>query len=78
MHEVDTKAIQKAMIDADIESIEQLAEVSGVNRATVADVVKGRSYPSSMVMEKLKVALKLTSEEAGKIFFKEKLTAGVI
>lgn len=78
MHEVDTKAIQIAMINAGIESIEQLSEISGVNRATTADVVKGRSYPSSMVMEKLKVALNLTSEEAGKIFFKEKLTADVI
>lgn len=77
MHEVDTKALQKAMIDADISSIEQLSEIAGVNRNTIGDVVKGRSYPSSSVMEKIKIALNLTSEQAGRIFFKEKLTETV-
>lgn len=74
MHEIDTNELRKAMIDAGIDTIEQLAEKAGVNRITTADVVKGRIYPSSMVMEKLKIALGLSSEKAGAIFFKEKLT----
>ena len=78
MHEVDTNRLRKAMIDAGIDTIEQLAEKAGINRVTTADVVKGRIYPSSMVMEKIKIALGLTSEDAGLIFFKEKLTADVI
>lgn len=73
MHEVDTKALQIAMINADIENIEQLSEKSGINRVTTADVVKGRIYPSSKVMEAFKIALGLTSEQAGAIFFKEKV-----
>ena len=59
------------------DTIEQLAEKAGVNRVTTADVVKGRIYPSSMVMEKIKLALGLSSEETGAIFFKEKLTSDV-
>lgn len=78
MHEVDTNKLRKAMIDAGIDTIEQLAEKAGINRVTTADVVKGRIYPSSMVMEKIKLALGLSSEETGAIFFKEKLTADVI
>lgn len=77
MHEIDTNELKKAMIDAGIDTIEQLAEKSGVSRQTTADVVKGRIYPSSAVMEKLKIALGLSSEKAGTIFFKEKLTADV-
>jgi transcriptional regulator with XRE-family HTH domain len=73
MHEVDTNKLRKAMIDAGIDTIEQLAEKAGINRVTAGDVVKGRIYPSSMVMEKIKIALGLTSEDAGLIFFKEKL-----
>jgi transcriptional regulator with XRE-family HTH domain len=73
MHEVDTNKLRKAMIDAGIDTIEQLAEKAGINRVTAGDVVKGRIYPSSMVMEKIKIALGLTSEDAGTIFFKEKL-----
>jgi transcriptional regulator with XRE-family HTH domain len=73
MHEVDTNKLRKAMIDAGIDTIEQLAEKAGISRVTAGDVVKGRAYPSSMVMEKIKIALGLTSEDAGTIFFKEKL-----
>lgn len=71
MHKVDTAELRKAMVDAGFDTIESLSEASGVNRTTVANVVKGRTYPSSMVMEKLKIALKLSGEHAGAIFFKE-------
>lgn len=77
MHEIDTVILRKAMIDAGIDTIEQLAERAGINRMTAGDVVKGRIYPSSMVMEKIKIALHLTSEQAGVIFFKEKLSDSV-
>lgn len=75
MHEVDTNALKKAMIDVGFDSIEQLSEASGINRNTAADVVKGRTYPSSKVMEAFKIALNLTSEQAGQIFFKEKFAS---
>lgn len=70
--EVDTKLLKKAMVDNDINTIEELVDKTGVNRNTLSDVVNGRAYPSSKVMVKLKMALCLTQEEAGAIFFKEK------
>lgn len=73
MHEVDTIELRKAMVNKGIVTIEDLAEKSGINRNTCSEVVNGKSYPSSMVMEKLKVTLGLTPEQAGQIFFKEKL-----
>ena len=74
--EVDIKLLRKSMIDNGIITIEELSEATGVNRNTLADVVNGRSYPSSKVMVALKTALKLSQEEAGSIFFKEKLACG--
>ena len=74
--EVDIKLLRKSMIDNGIITIEELSEATGVNRNTLADVVNGRSYPSSKVMVALKAALKLSQEEAGSIFFKEKLACG--
>lgn len=73
MYKVDTKELQKAMIDADIKTIEQLSELTGVNRNTLSDIINGKIFPSSMVMSKLAYCLKLTSEDAGRIFFAPKL-----
>jgi transcriptional regulator with XRE-family HTH domain len=61
------------MIDADIKTIEQLSELTGVNRNTLSDIINGKIFPSSMVMSKLASCLKLTSEDAGRIFFTPKL-----
>lgn len=73
MYKVDTKALQKAMIDLDIKTIEQLSEITGVNRNTLSDIINGKTFPSSMVMTKLAHCLHLTGEEAGRIFFTPKL-----
>lgn len=73
MYKVDTKALQKAMIDLDIKTIEQLSEITGVNRNTLSDIINGKIFPSSMVMAKLAHCLHLTSEEAGRIFFTPRL-----
>lgn len=73
MYKVDTKELQKAMIDADIKTIEQLSELTGVNRNTLSDIVNGKIFPSSMVMSKLAYCLNLTGEDAGRIFFASKL-----
>lgn len=72
MVEVDTKLLKKAMIDNDINTIEELVKLTNISRNTLADVINGRNYPSSKVMVKLKFALHLTQEQAGMIFFKEK------
>lgn len=75
MYVTDIKELKKAMVDADLDSIQKLSDASGVNRNTVGDVVSGRIQPSTDVMRKLASALKLPSERAGLIFFAFQLTS---
>lgn len=69
MYFIDIKELKKAMIDAELDSIQALSDKSGVNRNTVADTVNGNSLPSSDVMRRIATALDLSSERAGRIFF---------
>lgn len=75
MYFIDTKELKKAMIDAELDSIQALSDKSGVNRNTVADTVNGKILPSSEVMRKMATALELPSERAGLIFFATQLTS---
>lgn len=70
---VDTTALQKAMIDANIRTYTELSEKTGVNRNTIADIVKGESKPSTIVIEKISRVLNLESAEVGRIFFNSHL-----
>ena len=72
-YEVDIAELRKRMIENDCDTIEKLSDASGVNRNTVADVVKGRTFPSSIVMSKIGQALNISSNDMGSIFFKQKL-----
>ena len=73
MYEVDTRELRIAMAEAGITTIEQMSELTEVNRNTLSGVVNGSSYPSSMVMCKIVDALDLPCERAGRIFFVKKL-----
>lgn len=75
MYEVDTKELKHIMIDADVATITELADKTGVNRNTLSGILNGSEYPSSMVMHKIMSALGLAPEQAGKIFFAEKLAS---
>lgn len=77
MFEVDTRRLRMEMAAAGVNNITELSELTGVNRNTIADVIKGTAYPSSMVMAKIVKALGIGAETAGEIFFKEKLTDSV-
>lgn len=68
-YSVDTNAIKKAMIDCDINTIGELAERAEINRNTAAKVVNGEIRPSTAVMERLMIALKIDPSKAGAIFF---------
>lgn len=74
MYEVDTKALRVCMAEAGILSITELAKKSGVSRGTVTNVMQGKIYPSSKVIEKLVMTLGIAPQRAGGIFFKPKLT----
>ena len=65
----------KRQIDADLDNIQKLSDCSGVNRNTIADVVNGKTYPSSDVMQRIAIALHLPYERAGFIFFAKQLTS---
>lgn len=73
-YEIDLKELKKLMIDCELETITDLAEKSNVDRQTVTSLFSGKSKPSATTMYKIARALKMTPEQAGRIFFKEKLT----
>lgn len=72
-YEVDVKELRKAMIEKDFNTIEDLSVASGVNRNTLADVINGKSFPSSSVMVRVGNALGFNDFQMGKIFFRSKL-----
>lgn len=66
---IDISALRKAMIDVDVLTMSELSRRSGVGRDTLSKIFSGKMLPSFDVAVKLGVALSLTPEEAGKIFF---------
>ena len=74
MFPVDTKALRKIMIDRNISTIIEFAQICGIDRNTASSVINGTSRPSSLTMDKIVDGLELSPEEAGRIFFTEQLT----
>lgn len=70
---VDTITLKKKMIECHLEKYIDLAEKAGVDRNTISNIMTHASRPSTTVMEKLAIALEMTPEEAGKIFFAKNL-----
>lgn len=70
---VDSQEFRKAMIDAGINTIVELAAVSEVDRNTIGAILNDKAKPSASVIEKLAKALSLSGEDIGRIFFKQKL-----
>lgn len=75
MYFIDVKELKKAMIDAELDNIQKLADKSGVDRNTISFLINGKTLPSSEVMRKIATALELPSERAGRIFFARELTS---
>lgn len=69
----DTKELRKSMIDCGINSIVELSKACGVNRNSLNSILNGKTQPAVETMQKLMVALNLTPENAGKIFFANNL-----
>lgn len=64
----------KAKIVENGYNISTIAEAIGVDRNTISNIINGNSKPSYSVMNSLYHELRLTSEEATRIFFEKKLT----
>lgn len=69
----NTTALKKLMIDAQIDTIRELSEKTGVNRNTLAQVFNGKIQPSSEVMGRLVTVLNIEPRTAGEIFFNQNL-----
>lgn len=74
---VDTKAIEVKMAELGIKTYVDMAKRTGLDRITISNVINNKSNPSPETMDALYRVLKLTPEEAGRIFFTEKLTFDV-
>lgn len=68
-YKTDTIELKKIMVEMGLDKIIDLSKASGVDRNTLAKVVSGEAQPSSLVMDRLVDALKMSPEKAGKIFF---------
>lgn len=73
LYKTDIIELKKAMIEAGLDKIIDLAEASGVDRNTISKILSGEIQPSSNVMERFVIALRLPPERAGLIFFNPNL-----
>ena len=73
MRKVDTAKIRYYMDKAGCRSIADFERISGVNRNTLAGVLNGKVLPSSDVMDRIITSINIPVDEAGGIFFAEKL-----
>jgi len=72
-YKVDNKALQKILIDRNIQTVQALAEISGISSNTCGKILRGKIFPSSAVMARLAIVLHLDSKTAGDIFFMHNL-----
>jgi transcriptional regulator with XRE-family HTH domain len=73
IYKANTNELKKAMIDSEITTISELAELTGVSRNTLSKVLSGDVQPSSEIMDRLVEVLKIAPEIAGRIFFSQHL-----
>ncbi len=66
---INAKELKKLMIENGFDTILSLAEETGVNRTTLGKILSGEQKPSSDAMYRIAAALKISGEQAGKIFF---------
>lgn len=66
---IDSKAFRCAMVEADIKTIGELEEKSGVNRNSISDYVNLKQTPSYDSIVRISEALELDTEGIGRVFF---------
>lgn len=74
MRSVNTKLFKVAMINADINTIGELEEKTGINRNTLGDIAKGEQKPSYDTIVKIAEAFGLAYEGIGRVFFSDGLS----
>ena len=69
MYQIDSIKLQQKMIECGFSSITALADAANVSRDTISGIISAKRRPQASVMYAIAGALKLSSEEAGAIFF---------
>lgn len=72
-YEVDVKKLKAIMLENNIKNVSELSKKSNISSSTLSLVLNNKRRPSTLVMEKLTIALKIPPSLAGEIFFKNKL-----
>ena len=72
-YQVDTIELKKRMVEKGLEKITELSKASSIDRNTISKVLNGSIKPSTTVIEKLMIALDISPDLAGKIFFNQNL-----
>lgn len=75
-YKTDVIALKKIMIDEGVDSVSELARISGGNRTTLGRILKGEEQPSADLMGKLAYSLHMSPATAGGVFFALELTRG--
>lgn len=70
---VDTIQLKKIMVEQNLDTIIELSNESGIDRNTLSKIINGDVRPSTLAMERLILALKIPTDDAGKIFFSQNL-----
>lgn len=74
---VDIISLKKEMIEKGFTTNESLCEASGVDRNTLSKILNGKIRPTTVMIDRLATAMDMSSEQAGQIFFAQKLTQNV-
>lgn len=69
MYGINVMLLRQKMLENGFINIIDLAKAANVSRDTISKMLAGKTKPQTNVMYAIANALKLTCEEAGKIFF---------
>lgn len=69
MYGINVMLLRQKMLENGFINIVDLAKAANVSRDTISKMLAGKTKPQTNVMYAIANALKLTYEEAGKIFF---------
>lgn len=69
MYGINVMLLRQKMLENGFINIVDLAKAANVSRDTISKMLAGKTKPQANVMYAIANALKLTCEEAGKIFF---------
>ena len=69
MYGINVMLLRQKMLENGFINIVDLAKAANVSRDTISKMLAGKTKPQTNVIYAIANALKLTCEEAGKIFF---------